>query len=364
MASLINHSSFTFTADELREYNEIIVKKLTEVPLLNAFHTFETGIRNDRNIGLADGSVGLIGKAAQDCGERTPETKLLGTQQKKWEPKRLEILRRECWKDLDSTMGRLARKTGNNVYNLENTEDYMTFLLSILEPDLLRTIFRKVWFDDKNAATTTDSPEGVFTAGVDMDYFNLIDGFFAQIDEIVTGAPARSTSISQNEELTAALQYSTMTNQNAYEYLLKVIDDAPPALRARPDQVILTTGSIGRKAMRWLQEKGLAFTLDFALRGLQLVTVDGRQLYIVEWWDELIQAYQAKAVVSPETVVYNAPHRIVYTTKSNLMIGMEGESMFESFDVWHEKKEKYTYIETIDAFDAKVIEDNLVQYGA
>jgi hypothetical protein len=357
MAALINHSNFTFTADELRSYSELIVKKLTEVPELTAFHTFETGIRNDRRIGLTDGSFGLLGKAAQTCGTRTPDTKLLGTQQKTWTPKRVEVLLRECWSDLDSTMGRLARKLGNDVYDISGT-DYMTFVLSILEPDLVRNIFRMAWFNDAAAATVTDSPAGVFTDGTDVNYFNLFDGFFAQLADIIAADATRQTSLNAyNGQATFALQDSTLTNQLAYEAILKVIDGANPALRAMPDQVILTTGSIGRKAMRYLQEKGLAFTLDFAIQGLQMITVDGRPIYIIEYWDELIRAYQSNGTK------YNLPHRIVYTTKNNLMVGMEGSTLLDNFDVWHDKTTKYTWIEATDAFDAKVIQDDMIQYG-
>jgi hypothetical protein len=357
MAALINHSNFTFTADELRSYSELIVKKLTEVPELNAFHTFETGIKNDRRIGLTDGSFGLLGKAAQTCGSRTPDSKLLGTQQKTWEPKRAEVLLRECWDDLDTTMGRLARKLGNDVYDLSGT-DYMTFLLSILEPDILRMIFRMAWFNDKAAATVTDSPAGVLTTGTSTTYFTLFDGFFAQLGDIITTTPARQTDLSAyNGQASYALQDSTLTNALAYAALLKVIDDAPPALRSQADRAIICTGSVGRKAMRYLQDKGLAFTLDYALNGLTLINIDGNPIYIVEWWDEFIRTYEDNGTK------YNLPHRIVYTKKANLMVGMEGTNLFESFDVWHDKTTKYTWIEATDAFDAKIIEDGMVQYG-
>jgi hypothetical protein len=356
MAALINHSNYTFTADEIRAYNEILLKAVTEIPQLTDFHSFEQGIKNDKQIGLADGSFGLIGKAAQTCGTLTPDTKLLATQQKKWEPKRLQVLLRECWADLDATMGRLSRQTGNNVSDLTST-DYMTFILSILEKDLGRMIFRKAWFDDQNAATTTDSPAGVLTAGTDKTYFNLINGFFQQLGVIIAADATRKTTIAANTEATFALQDSAFTNALAYSSLLAVIDGAKPALRAASDQVILCTGSVGRKAMRHLQDKGLAFTLDTALNGLQMIQVDGRTIYVIEWWDELIRAYQSNGTK------YNSPHRIVYTTKSNLVVGMEANGLFENFDVYHDKVNKYTYIEAIDAMDAKILDDTMVQYG-
>lgn len=357
MAALINHSNFTFTADELRSYSELIVKKLTEVPELNAFHTFETGIRNDRRIGLTDGSFGLLGKAAQDCGTRTPDTKLLGTEQKTWQPKRAEVYLRECWNDLDSTMGRLARKLGNDVYDLTGT-DYMTFLLSILEPDLLRMIFRMAWFNDTAAALVTASPAGTLTAGTDTTYFTLYDGFFAQLADIISADSDRQTSLNAyNGQATYALQDSTLTNQLAYEALLQLIDDAPPALRSQADRAIICTGSIGRKAMRYIQAQGLPYDIKLAIDGLTLTSIDGTSLYIVEWWDEFIRTYY------DDGSAYYLPHRAVFTKKSNLMVGMEGNGLFESFDVYHDKTTKYTYIEAVDAFDAKIIEDEMVQYA-
>lgn len=356
MANAIDFSQFTFTADEVRSLNEVILKKVTECPLLNTYATIYTGIRNDRQIGLADPDFGLIGKAAQGC-DPTYDTNQIGTQQKKWAPKRIEFLLELCWKDLDATFGQLLRKLGINVEDLTSTE-YMAWVQARLEYTLPRMIFRHFWFGDTAAANVDDSPAGVITSGVDVDYFNVIDGIFVQLGDLITATPARRTSLNAyNGQATYALQKSSLTNQLAYEAFLAVRDDAPSALRSQADQIIICTEEIGRKAMRYVQSQGLPYEPMLAIDGLIMNRVDGVSLAITPLFDDYIHAYEDNGTK------YNNPHRIVYTTVSNLAAGIEGSNLFDTMDIFHDKKSRHSYIETSDAFDAKIIQDNLFQYG-
>ena len=59
----------------------------------------------------------------------------------------------------------------------------------------------------------------------------------------------------------------------------------------------------------------------------------------------------------------NNPHRVVYTTKSNLGIGMACTSLFERINTFYDPRSRYNRIEAKDAFDAKIFDDNLVQVG-
>lgn len=362
MAASIDFSQFTFTADEVRQFNELIVKKVTETPSITSFHTFYRGIRNDENIGLASGTFGLLGKAAQGC-DPTADTNQISTQQKQWAPKRIGIYIEQCWSDLNATFGRMARNTGVDVVDLTNTE-YFAFMLKILTGDgtaggdVVKTIFRHAWFGDTAAAAVDDSPAGVLTSGTDPDYFNVIDGFFTQLSDIITATPARRYSLNAyNGQATYALQDSTLTNQLAYEAILGVIDSAKPALRSQPDQVIICTANLGRKAMRYLQSQGLPYNVDLGIKGLAVGNIDGKPIYMVDWFDDMIRTYEDNGTK------YNNPHRIVYTTQSNLSIGMEGTDLFNTVSVFNDLKSEKNFIRLKDAFDAKVLQDDLVQYG-
>lgn len=361
MASILNPSALTFSADQVRSINELVMEPVLKAPELSLFHTFVTGIKNDREIGIQPTTLGLIGKAAQGCGTRTPETNTTTTALKKWEPKRLEILLRQCYTDLESSFLRFARRTGINVYDLTSAVDqqnaYMAFVVDLLSMDIPKTVFRHAWFGDQSAANVSDSPAGVITDGVDVDYFNLINGFFYQLAVIYAATPARKTAISANAQATSALQFSAFSNTNALDALNKVIDDAPSTLIAQPDKILLATRSVTQRAKRALQALGVAYNITLQTNGMELMQWDGINLYTVPLWDEWIAAYENNGTK------YNNPHRIVYSTKSNLNIGMEGQNLFDTIDVHYDKVTKYNYVEAIDAFDAKVLVDSLVQVG-
>lgn len=358
MAATINLSALTFTADQLRVMNELVVLASLDAPELNAFHTFHTGIKNDREIGLIPGTLGLIGKAAQGC-DPTPDTPTSAAIKKVWTPKRIEVILEQCYTDLASSMAQLARNLGVAVADLTNTE-YFAFLLDLLQRDIPKMIFRHAWFGNQNAANVSDSPAGVITDGIDVDYFNVLNGFWYQLAVIYAATAARKTAIAANAEATRALQFSTLAASSgvaAYNALNSVVDNAPAILTGQADRIIICTNSIAKSAYRYLQSKGIAYDIQLQTNGFALSSWDGIPLVVVPFFDECIETYENNGTK------LNNPHRIVYTTKANLNIGMEGETLFESLDSFYDKKSRKNRIETIDAFDAKVFDDRLVQVG-
>lgn len=354
--STIDFSKFDFSQEQIRSFNELIQKAVLESPELASMHTFEYNIRNSQEIGFVDGSLGLLGKASQGCGTRTPDNKTLGTSVKQWSPVRWEVFLQFCWTDLESNFGRFLRKLGTDVDNLENTE-FLAFMEEYVRKGITDMFFRFVWFNDTAAATVTDSPAGVFTDGTDVDYFNLFDGNFVQLADIVATTPARKTTIAANAEATYALQDSTLTNQVAYETFLKLVDDAPIELTGRTDTVVYMTNSIWKKVNRYLQEKSLVFELDKAINGIKSMTLDGYKLVSVPMWDKIIRTYQDNGTK------YNSPHRMLMTTETNLPVGLEGTDLFTTLKIWHNNDTEYTNVKVKDALDSKVLVDELIQYG-
>ena len=57
------------------------------------------------------------------------------------------------------------------------------------------------------------------------------------------------------------------------------------------------------------------------------------------------------------------PHRILYTTADNMPVGMEGTNLFDTLDSSYDKRSRYNRIEASDAFDTKVLNDELVEVG-
>ena len=114
---------------------------------------------------------------------------------------------------------------------------------------------------------------------------------------------------------------------------------------------------MAQKAYRALQAAGLAYKIELQSNGFELSTWDGITMYTVPLWDEFIAAYENNGTK------LNNPHRIVYTTKANLNIGMEGTSMFDNVNSFYDQKSRVNRIEVSDAFDVKILDDRLVQVG-
>jgi hypothetical protein len=136
-----------------------------------------------------------------------------------------------------------------------------------------------------------------------------------------------------------------------------VIDSALPELAAQPDRVLLVTDSIAIRVRRQLQALGVAFKTELMINGMSLQTWDGIKMYSIPLWDQWIRAYENNGVR------WNNPHRIVYTTVSNLNIGMTCTSLFENVNTFYDQRSRINRIEAVDAFDAKIFDDRLVQVG-
>ena len=348
-------SNLTFGADQIRDLNSLFMEATLESPILTQYHTFETGIRNDREIGILPGTLGLLLKAAQGC-DPTPDTLSLTATKKKWELKRMEMLLRQCSTDLEASFLRFLRNTGTAVADLTNTQ-YFAFLVDFVGRELPKEILRVAWFSDKDAANIHDSPAGSLTTGVDEGYFNVIDGFWQQLAVIYAAAAARKTTIAANAEVTYALQNSVFTPLAAYTALNSVVDDAPLVLKTQPNRLLLVTDSVMTRSKRYMQSVNIAFDIDNTITGLSLAQWDGVPMLSMPWWDETIKAYYDNGTK------YDNPHRIVYTTKENLKIGLEGQGMFDQIQTWYDKTTKWNYIDVMDSMDAKIIMDGLVQVG-
>ena len=349
----LNLDNLHFTPDELRSLNELLVTAVLNAPGLTEHHTLVTGIKNDKRIGIIPGTFGLIGRAAQACNPvaHCYENTAI---EKTWEPRYIEVIIDMCVDELSDTLMKLALNCGVDLYDLTKTEIF-TFILDILVKDIEKMVLRHIWFGDKNA---TNFPVGVLTPGVDEDFFNVIDGFWVQLAAIYAANPDRRTAFVGNDQATRALQFSVATPVLTYANLNAVIDAAPCELAAAPDRILLVTNSIMQRIRRQLQTLGTIFQ-DYRLmpNGLEIATWDGIPIYSNCLWDQWIAAYENNGTT------LNNPHRVVYTTKSNLLVGMACTSLFENVNTFYDPRSRYNRIEAVDAFDAKIIDDNLLQVG-
>lgn len=348
----INLDNLHFTADELRSLNELIVTAVLEAPPLNSFHTLVTGIKNDKRIGIIPGTFGLILKAAQAC-DPVAQCHEATAIEKTWQPRYLEFINDMCIDEISNSLMRLYIDC-TNPYDLTKTQIFQ-FIANIYMNDLPKEVLRYAWFGDTNAA---NFPLGNLTPGVDPAFFNVFDGFWVQMAAIYAANPLQLAAMPGNVQATYALQQTVATPLLTYNAVNAIIDAGISELQIQPDRVLLVTRSVFDRLRRQLQALGTAFQ-DYKLmvNGLEFATWDGIRMVSIPLWDQFIRAYEDNGVR------WNDPHRVVYTTVSNLNIGMACTSLFENINSFYDPRSRYNRIEATDAFDAKIIDDRLLMVG-
>jgi hypothetical protein len=348
----INLDNLRFTADELRSLNELIVTAVLEAPELSSFHTLVTGIKNDKRIGIIPGTFGLILKAAQACNPVAQCHEAIAVE-KTWEPKYLEFINDICIDEIANSLMRLYIDC-TNPYDLTKTEIF-TFIANIYATDLPKEVFRYAWFGNVNAANL---PLGVLTPGVDPAFFNVLNGFWVQLAAVYTANPLQLNAMPGNAQANYALQQTVATPLVTYNAVNALIDAGISELQMQPDRVLLVTRSVFDRLRRQLQALGTAFQ-DYKLmiNGLEFATWDGIRIVSIPLWDQFIRTYENNGVR------WNDPHRVVYTTVSNLNIGMACTSLFENINSFYDPTTRLNRIEAVDAFDAKILDDRLFMVG-
>ena len=145
---MISFSAFFFTAEQIRNINELVYEGIAKLPELSELHTMYDGIVYDKEIGFLTGG-GLVGKAAQGCNP-TPQDWSVGSRRVAWTPKSWEIFLDECASDLENTMVVYAMNKGTRVNDLTDT-DYMAIVVEVLIDAIKEMFYRLIWFGDSHA---------------------------------------------------------------------------------------------------------------------------------------------------------------------------------------------------------------------
>ena len=357
MASAIDFSQLTFTDEQIRDLKELLFDSIVEAEDFGKFHTVVPGIVSGKEIGYV-GEFGLVGKAGQGC-DPTPDTFRLGITKKIWDPQVWEIIRDECFTDLENTMAVYAKKVGTEEADLTGTA-YMMMVEEKLKTAIKKMLWRLSWFSDEDHANVSDSPAGVITDGVDVDYFNVIkSGYWKQLFAIAATDSDRRVTIAANSQSTKALQFSTLTPTLADGYLQSLVYGAAPELRQQKNKIGLVTRSILDKVEQFITGQGLQPLYENSVNGFDF-GAPGLKRHGVTWfpidvWDEIILAY-----FSDGTKLYR-PHRAVLTTPDNLMVGVPSTEIIEHFDSFFDKRSRKNRIEARDKMDPKISIDKLTQ---
>lgn len=344
MASVLNASNLTLNPEELRRISDIIVTMGFENPQIASLHKIYEGLPMKTQLVITDG-FGDGGVKANGC-ERQTSGSSVELSQKYADPQKIEDTITNCQADLSQLFKAYYAtiQTYREMYNIEGSDEFL-FVLARLEEQIKASAWRLVWMGDKNVAAATSNTAGLISS-TNAKFFSPIDGFFAQIFAGVTAGTVTRVDIS-------ALQSSdTITPANAYAKIQSVWAAADMRVRAAEDAIFYVSDSVFTALQMYLIEKSQGFTLGDTFNGLPAFNLFGKKVVNMGFvWDRISRKYFVNNTTSNATYL---PHRIVFSTASNLAVATLNESETNGADVetWYSqdaRQNKFAYGYTIDA---------------
>jgi hypothetical protein len=352
MPSNINLSAVTFDGKEVMSLREAFYQAVFQNPTIDQFHTVVNGIKAKQQM-LYLGQFGLTGKKLTSC-DITPSTSSLPVDQKFWQPQYIGDRIEECYTDLLSSFFVWGLKNGVQKPDLTNT-DFALFLEERFALAAYETALRMAWLGNTAADIATNG--GYLANSVDPDYFNVLNGFWAQAKTIAAADATKHVAIANNAGTSYATQAFTATdtdNKLVTTMFESMIYGADLRLRGAKDKIIVATQSV---VDQYARERKAASNIELAYErtesGIDTFKVDGVEVIPFQFLDRHIRAYENNGTK------WNQPHRALFTTKGNLQIGTEETSNLSELDAFYDKKSKMYCVDYGYNLDAKIAEDYL-----
>lgn len=426
-SSIVDFSKFTFTAEQIRNINELTYEGIMALPELAELHQMYDNVRYDREIGFITGGS-LVGKAGQGCNPE-PQEFVIGTRKVVWEPKIWEVYINECADKLYNTMAVYALNKGTKMDDLTDT-DYMAIVVQVLVDELKKMFYRIIYLSDEDAAALVieelptaavseqsgQSIVGTVYEGVDADTEGAVK--CAKADKTIVylsgtaaeGAPdatktyytkdtENKTEVSNGGEYTPDLDedYFTIIKAGLFKQMRGIVaDDATvgetiaansgetKALQfsaLTPDKAYELLSAMYYKAnirLRGYKASGLRFMVTQSI-------ADKYEQYLVgkgisETYFNLVDGVQALRFngipVIPMPIwdeqiqayqdlgaTFFKPHRAILTIKPVLAVGTESAGGYSYMDIFYDRKSKQNIIDIKDKIDAKVTNPKMFVYA-
>jgi hypothetical protein len=357
--AIFNPNTVDFTKQEINSISEAIFEKVYANPSLNEFFTIQNGVKKDLQIAILGRMSVMVGAGSGGC-EPTATTNAIPMSQKVWSPKTVSDRLAFCWTtDVKGTFFQWGTKNGVAKEDLTAT-DFANFIVERLEDAMDEMHHRLSWFNDVDAATTTDSPAGVVTSGTNLAFFNKVDGAFKQLFAIVAADSDRRTLgiDSRNGQTTFAAQKFTVADRDnlvVMNTVDKLMTDADERLVDDGNLILAVTKSVWDQYKSELKFATISFSTERNENGIDVLKTDGVTMLKYSIWDRIIKQYFS------DGTKYYLPHRIVMYDKNNLQLGTEEEGTFSEVDIFYDKVQKKTFFDFQFDIDIKVLESYLVQ---
>lgn len=354
--AIFNPADLTFNGEEIKALSEAVFESAFSKPSIELFHGVATGIVVKKQIAILGQLTGLVGAGSGGCDPASGSNEIKASE-KLWNPEIISDRLEQCWDTLKETFWAWGLKKGVQKPDLTGT-DFFNYVQEVLADAVLEAVFRNVWFSDKNAENVGDG--GVITDGINIAYFNKIDGAWLQIAQIVAANASRLTAGlgTRNGGANYAAQDFTSAdtaNRVVSNTLQNMRFGADMRLREKTDLVYIVTQSVSDQYERELLAANIAYTTERLENGILILKSAGIEVIAFSLWDRIIRNYFDNGTT------FDKPHRALLTTKTNVQVGVEEVAGLSEFDVFYDKKSKKNFIDFQFSLDAKVVQNELIQ---
>lgn len=352
MASHLDQSDLTFSGKQITSLKEAFFTATFTNPALSDVFKVVTGIKAKEQI-VIFGLLGLVGKkSGTNCAPDTNGSTIPAIE-KWWDPEWIEDRFEECFKDLLKKFTAWGLKNGIDKADLTGTE-FALFLEERISQSLAEAIFRIALFGKKTAANVAGG--GVIKDGIDVRFFNPIDGFWEQAFAIVAANSNQRVAIAKNGGASYAAQKFDQTdidNQVITGVLREMIAAADERLTADPNAQFWVTKSVADqyKAERLKAGANLEIGYTRTEAGMQQFEFDGYTINILSIQDRIIRAYMDNGTK------WNLPHRIFFGLVDDHQLGVEEEGNLTELDPFYDKTSKKYIVDLGFQLDMKIVED-------
>lgn len=348
----LDFSKLTPTNHAITSLRDLLNMTVFQDERLEDIVTFIGNVINGQRLGFI-GQMEDVGTKGVGC-EPTYKTNKIDAAEKQWELGDWDIPLKICYEDLEGTIAEYTLKTGTEIGDLTSTE-YMDYIvLPKLEEAMRKMLWRIAWYGDKDAKNVASS--GVITAGVDPSLFTMSDGFWKRLFAIATTSPGQRTSIAANEGDSYAAQKSGLLTKGVATKIFEDIRmNADGRIETLPGSAIFCTKSLA-DALAWdaKQSYNTIMPWEVLFDGLKVSEWDGVKVFSVSLWDRFNKKYQ------DDGTKINLPHRAVYTSPDNLLLGYPGNDAISDLDIWFDRKERVNYIYSTGKLGTLIKEDELL----
>jgi hypothetical protein len=348
--AILTPGDLTFNGEEIRSIREAILEAVFTKPAITEFHTIYEDIVTKKQIPFL-GRLGKITRADAGCSS-SPLSAGITMSEKFWEPQRFEIWLQECYTNLEDTFFVWSKNRGLTEPDLTGT-DFASFLVERITDAMAEDAQRIAWFGDTSAASIDDTPTGTLSTGVSALDYNVIDGFWKQLFTIGTANPSQVYTISENAGISYTAQ-DNLASDAAYKVFQNLMTKADYRLRSAQNKVVVATQSLVDNYAAYLESKSTDASFIRIEEGFSVLRYRNQNIIGYDLWDRYIRSDFDNGTT------YDLPHRAVYTTVSNLALGVDQASALADLDQWFEKKEKTTNFRGGYKMDAKVLESYMV----